>query len=367
MAELRKKTRLEENAPKEIFYFGYGPIVNDMVRKRRGIEVTELKPAYVPDYRLTFSFGGTANIVRKTGFEVHGLLMKLKSPKDWDKLRGFEAGNAPRIRTVVPYGGDSTAETDSNSEDCHHNADDDFFAAPIAAGAMQAYLIEMPGDVEDTLLDAPIERLPQERYLKLVANGMRKYGVDEDYITDHIEACPFIPNRKREDYFTFPVAKKVPVITHAKYEEICARASVEGDLYFTLGKRVFRMGEHDPANPLAKWFETHGHGQTDCTYMVHLTVVDPNIPLLDEPKDVTPLHVEWAENHCVEVVEQYGMSATRVYEIGEPGTQPPKDEEGNIKAEELSQDLSEASEVPRKSCLSWLCPMLGKDHHLAEQ
>ena len=49
---------------KDLWYFGYGPIVNDMVRKRRGIETTQIQPAYLPDYRLTFSFGGLANIVK---------------------------------------------------------------------------------------------------------------------------------------------------------------------------------------------------------------------------------------------------------------------------------------------------------------
>ena len=207
MAEF--KTKDEQGTSKDIYYFGYGPIVNDMVRQRREIETTEIQPAYVPDYRLTFAFGGNANIVKKVGFEVHGLLMKLKSHTDWEKIKKFEAGNEPQIRTVVPYcampqrqgkveDNCSQVSDDDVSTDSH-NADEDF-CAPQLKGTIQAYLIEMPGNVEDTLLDAPIERLPQERYLKLIAQGMRQYGVEEEYVTDHIEACPFIPNRSPEEY-----------------------------------------------------------------------------------------------------------------------------------------------------------------------
>jgi hypothetical protein len=351
------KTPDEQGPCEEIYYFGYGPIVNDMVRQRREIETSEIQAAYVSEYRLTFAFGGNANIVKKVGFQVHGLLMKLKSPADWEKIKKFEAGNEPQVRTVVPYSAmaaqqnqsdndndidDIDNDNDNDNDEDSHNADEDFFA-PQLKGTIQAYLIEMPGNVEDTLLDAPIERLPQERYLKLIAQGMRQHGVDEDYVTDHIEACPFIPSRTPSEYFTFPVAKKVPIISFMHYQKLCDRAKVEEDVYFCLGRRVFRLGEHDAANPLAKWFEAHGHGKPCCTYMTHLTVVDPNIPLLHDAKDVTPLHIAWAENHLVEVIQQYGMSATRVYELAELAQPASKDTEA------LSNNSSQT-----KSCWHWI-------------
>lgn len=347
MAQQKQEAQLEETAPRDVYYFAYGPVCNEMVRKRRGIECTEIKAAYVPDYRLTFAFGGNANILSKTGFEAHGLLMKLKSPEDWEKVKKFEAGNTPTIRTVVPYDAQSETETDSDS----HNADDDFLSASTK-GAIKAYLIEMPEDADHTLLDAPIERLPQERYLKLIARGMKQYGVDEDYVTDHIEACPFIPTRKQEDYVKFPIARKIKKISLNKYRRLCARASVEGDLYFVLGKRVFLCWDHDPENPLAKWFEANGHGKEDCTYMVHLTVVDPDIPLIYNAQDATPLHIAWAENHLVEVMEQYGMGgATLVYELADDSKCLDGSEEDN----------SSVSSSVRRSCWKCvLCPFRGR-------
>ena len=132
----------QQSSSQDIYYFGYGPIVNEEVRRRRGIEVIEVQAAYVPDYRLTFAFGGLASIVPKVGFEVHGLLMKVKSHEDWKKLLEFEAGNTPTIRTVVPYSAkeqQGLSSDNSGSEDEHsHNADLDFHAARLA-GSVQAY------------------------------------------------------------------------------------------------------------------------------------------------------------------------------------------------------------------------------------
>lgn len=319
MTESRSSSQSNGSSGKDIYYFGYGPICNQIVRKRRGIEVLEVEAAFVPDYRLTFAFGGIANIVKKKGFEVHGVLMKLKSHEDWKKLREHEVGNCHTMRTVIPYSVVAKQQELSggscSEDDDYHNADDDFNATSSMTGAVQAFLIEFPERVDDTLLDAPIERLPQERYLKLVAQGMRQQGVDEDYITDQLEACPFAPMRNPEEYQVFPAAKRLQKISMVKYERLCERGNVEGDVYFCLGNCVFRLGEHDPENPLAKWFEAHGHGKPDCTFQITQTVIEPSIPEIEDETGVTDLHIAWAENHVVETVAQFGMTATCVYEL----------------------------------------------------
>lgn len=358
----------QQEQEKVIYYFGFGPIVNELVRKRRGIEVIEVQAAYVPDYRLTFAFGGIANIVAKKGFEVHGLLMKLKSHEDWKKLRDFEAGNTPTIRTVMPYSAvDDSGSISEDGDGFHRNADDDFRTASLK-GSIQAYLIEHPDNVDDTLLDAPIECLPQERYLKLIAQGLRQHNVDEEFVADQIEAFPFIPTRKEKEYFVFPTARRVRKISWGKYERLCERGNVEGDIYFCLGNGVFRLGEHDPANPMAKWLETHGHGQEDCTFMINMTVVEPSIPYLEDESGVTPLHIAWAENHLVEIVEQYGMTATRVYELTKKSSGNKKgllsitsSKTALVDATEGSQESLQLS-IEGRSCCSWFMKLVrGRD------
>jgi hypothetical protein len=275
---------LEEEHLEEIHYFGFGPIVNAMVRHRRCIHTKHVQAAYLRDYRLTFCFGGNASIVPQRGYEVHGLLMTLESREDWKRLLEFDSGNAPTVHHVYPY---------------------DKPDHPVAC-----YLFEIPIPEDVSKLDKPIERLPQERYLKLIAQGLRQHGVDDEYVDHQIMAVPFIPNRKPQDYYTFPQQRTpLPKWTWSRYIKKCDK----GDkLYFILGKSIFQLNFTDETNPLAKWFKFHGHGKDDCTLAVHKTVVDPEIPTVDEVEDISPLHIAWAENHCVEVIEQYEMSAVKV-------------------------------------------------------
>lgn len=269
----------------DIFYFGFGPIVNDMVRKRRNIHTKSIQAACLRDFRLTFCFGGNASIVPQRGYEVHGLLMKLESKEDWKRLLEFDSGNSPTLHDVFPY-------------DDPDN--------PVVAYLFEIQIPE--GDVSK--LDEPIERLPQERYLKLIAQGLRQHQVDEEYIDYQIMAVPFIPNRKPEEYYTFPQqTTPLPTWTWNTYQKKCAKGN---KVYFILGNSIFLLKYTNEDNPLCQWLKFHGHGKRDVTLAVHKTVVDPEIPLADTQEDITPLHIAWAENHCVEVVEQYEMSAVKV-------------------------------------------------------
>ena len=269
----------------DLYYFGYGPIVNDLVRQRRGIHTTEIRAAYLSDYRLTFAIGGLANVVHKRGYEVHGLLMKLAQKEDWKRVQEFDAGSTPTVKYVTPYD------------------------AP--GGPIKASLVEFPGNIADSLLDGPIEKLPQDRYLNLIALGMRQYHVDNDYIEDNIMAVPFVPKRLPKDFERLPCLKEdVPEISLRKYQQLCRKA--RGDVYFVLGEGVFRVNKPDLESPAVRWLAQNGHGKEDCALTIHKLVVDPDIPLVDEVSEMSPLHYAWAENHCAEIMEQFGLSCHKV-------------------------------------------------------
>ena len=46
-----------------------------------------------------------------------------------------------------------------------------------------------------------MDRLPQERYLRVIADGMESYGVDQGYIQEEIMGVPYIPNRTPQKSF----------------------------------------------------------------------------------------------------------------------------------------------------------------------
>ena len=171
-------------------------------------------------------------------------------------------------------------------------------------------------DFEESLLDKPIEIQPQERYLRLILEGMRIYGVDETYIEDEIMACPYVPKLAPEDYRSFPTqSDDLPIITMKKYEKLCRQKTEY--LYFILHKYVLKADPHNPGNPAAAWLRVHGHGKGDLSFCVHELLVDPDIPWAGTPEGMTPIHYLWAENQTFEFLQQAGFSATKVFRLDE--------------------------------------------------
>lgn len=283
-----------------IYYFAYGPVVNEMVRQRRGIKTTEIRLAYLPEYRLTFAIGGLANIVPRRGYDVHGLLIKLEDEQDWKILQEFDAGSTPSIREVIPY----------HDGYCIDDADTPVpYQKPI-----RAHLVEFSEHVEDRLLDSPIEHLPSDRYLNLIAQGMRQHRVDSDYVDNEILAIPFLPKRQPEEFERLPHKRKfLPKISFKKYLDLCRKE--EGKyIFFILQNGVFRTITVQPdfEDPAARWLQRNGHGQPDCSLMFHKMLVDPDIPLCDKLCEMTPLHFAWVENHVVELTQQYNFKCHKV-------------------------------------------------------
>lgn len=281
-----------DDAEGTIFYLGYGPIVNKVVRKRRGLKTSNEQPALLPEHRLTFAFGGAANIVPQRGFEVYGVLMTFHSKEDWQDFQKFDAGyNLDRVK-VYP------CQTPDKE--------------------VMAYTFVMK-DFDEEKLEG-CEKLPQERYLKLIASGLRSHNVDHDYIEDHIMSVPYVPKAKPDDFKRFPLSRQpLPRISFADYEERLCRNAAPGDTFFILNNRVIQIDPHDPENPCAVWFRQRAHGEPDLTLKVHTEIVDPDIPAADTEQELTDLHYRWCENHCIEYLTQGGLSATAIFELGEPG------------------------------------------------
>ncbi len=272
-----------------IYYFGYGPTVNPIVRKRRNINTCEEKAAVLPEFRMTFAYGGIANMINQRGYEVHGVLMKFATEDDWTQFQQYDAGyNDSDLVKVIPY-----------------DADDD--DEPITAYAMSMK------EYDESKLEAPIEQLPTERYLKLIANGMREYNVDEDYVQDQIMSVPYVPSCKPEEYQRVPQdSENLPRITFSRYERLCQRTS---DIYFVLNNKVCRLGPHDSEHPAAVWIRERLHGKHDATLIIHQTIVEPDLPMVNTLEELTPRHHAWAENHTMEYLQKCNIAATKVYDL----------------------------------------------------
>jgi hypothetical protein len=280
---------------KPIYYFGYGPIINPVVRKRRGSRSISEQAAMLPEYRLTFAYGGGVNAIKQRGYEVYGVLLSFDTHEEWENFQEFDAGYNLDEVLVYPL-------TQSG----------DPMKVPV-----KAFTFVYDREYSDSDKENAYEKLPQERYLELIASGMRAYGINEDYIEDHIMSVPYTPKTKPQNFKTFPQRKPVlPRINFQKYQEHLCRNAARGEIYFVIGRKVIAVDSREnTANPCAKWLHDRVHGLPDCTLTVHRTVVDPDLPMVDDPKDITPLHVAWAENHFVEWMGQGGLSGTAIFEL----------------------------------------------------
>lgn len=149
-----------------IYYFGYGAMVNPTSRQRRGITTCQAQAASLPDFRLTFACAGAANICKANGWEVHGILMRCASTRDFEVLAEFDTGYDCIQVDVVPYN-DYWSECEDDEEGqtkCGYRN------SLRGKRPIKANVFVMHSD-ESENQDLSTDKLPQERYLRVVASG----------------------------------------------------------------------------------------------------------------------------------------------------------------------------------------------------
>jgi hypothetical protein len=159
--------------------------------------------------------------------------------------------------------------------------------------------------------ELPTTKLPQERYTRIIAAGMRHYGVDDEYIDYSILNVPYIPNRKPKDYLSFPQKisgrGKLKMISYKEYER-----KAKKNTWFLIGNRIIQLGEHDPNSNFIQMLMARVIGKPDATFVTLQTLFDPDLPLCESPDDIQPLHIAWAENQMVDTFEQAELAAMTV-------------------------------------------------------
>ena len=303
--------------------------------------------------------GGAATLVPATGYTVHGVLMKVDTVEGWKKLKDFDSGYSPQVVDAFPY---QPGEFDISEEN------EEFYEKkPIPC-----FAFVMLDEYDDNIFEHDylhqMEKKPQERYLRLIADGMLKAGVDPNYVEDEILAVPFLPTRSEKDWISFPKARppppqkkkgifvrnktskkandeSLPSITFEKYKELCdAQATTDQHVYFVLHNYVLRLipidnpaandgskNNHPPpdthtegtmsatsawnSNPSVQWMRQNAHGKGDLTHISHVIVTDPAVPWAPTPADLQPIHYRWAENQMYDFLVQSNVTAEKVYEL----------------------------------------------------
>lgn len=291
-------------------YFAYGAMCNSVSRRRRKIQESFVRPAYLPNFRIDFSLAGVANIIpvsEKNNEVVHGVLMEFDSQEMWEKVCQSEIGYAAKQELVIPYNNEGKYENSSNKES---DTKKKVLAHVFYMSGTQdkssreenhAKEDQKTGKKEDS--DEKVGK-PQERYLKVIAEGMRSCGVDESYITNSILGVDCYPSRKPSNYLTFQTndAEKLPKLTFEEYQKRSTHIPC-----FLIGNRIIDLDDKQLPNddhPLVKFLRAKAIGKSDFTSHLLEVLYDPDLP--DQSQ-----HGQWAEDQCVDI-----FMGSNMYELG---------------------------------------------------
>ncbi|CAB9503818.1 expressed unknown protein [Seminavis robusta] len=260
-----------------IRYFSYGAMCNPTSRGRRSLTSVNQQPAMLVGYTLVFS-NGTGNVIRQTTKSqeeqptVYGVLMEFHSLKDWDIVVKSESGYRYDVMEadVVPY---RMVNSTTMKEE-----------PPI-----KARFFQFPG----TELDAK-EKLPSERYLRIVSLGLTHHGVHPRY-TQWWKSRPSQPTVEPEDYQTFPTNSclLLPTISRPEFLE----RSRKEHLFVMHRTKVIQMLTTTQDNCCAVWLHENAIGKAEClSWGIFLQLYEPNLPPCTTRQDLQEIHHQWAEH-----------------------------------------------------------------------
>lgn len=375
-----------------IYYFGYGSIVNPIVRIGRGCTIPpeNIQTAILYDHRLKFVAGGTANIVKSRGWDVKGVLLKFNNLKEWEAFRQYDANydvvdvkvsvidktnldpkkknnsTAPfeesddfdesirsqglisshrmyRSTLVSANASLNDLSEDSSSEEedysCPFSFEPKSAKADPNAVNCKTFMIDQPA-VSHVInenssfrgkgfgVDSSVYAKPQERYLKLMTDGLRMHDVDEAYIRDEVLTVTYIPNERDKvvdhNYRSFPVSKKFTKMSQNKYESKVSKYK-DKTTHIVIGNKIIKIdGEPDLSNPCIRWLRAHGDGNSDITLSIHQTFIDKDsfhLRMVNSHDELTEDYRIWAEHMVFLYLERGDLTATVIGELtdGKPG------------------------------------------------
>jgi len=258
-----------------LYCFVYGATSNPISRSRRNIQTVSAQPAVLQDYRISFGQGGAANILSKRGWTVHGVLLECKTQHDIELLKEIGANYECEEMKVYPY----------ESEE------------PVLAHVHVMSKEQQP----------ETDELPQERYVRIIGEGLKYHGVEEEYIDYQIMNVHYTPSPKVFRQFNHR-KHHLKEIAYSTYLSKSAR-----NLWFLVGRKVIEIQVPNNAHdPFVEWAKQELVGKPDSTWFMLQHMYDPSLPVCKTANDVQEEHIQWAEHQLVEKFQESHVPAVAV-------------------------------------------------------
>jgi len=231
--------------------------MNPVSLNARGIFPVESKPAEILDYDIIF-FGGSGMACAEpnVGKSFHGVVHKVSEDqmKILDKIE-FVYGRVPSKAKLY----------DGNILDCSVYAD--------TVGK----------------IDRSNDKPPTERYIQIMTDGAKFYGVNQDYI-DWLLNHENQPRKKPEDLNSYPLPENAPTWT---MEEVLKGNGLDGaPIYTLLNGKVFEYvlpEDYKNREERHKWARENLSG-IHREIKMNQMLYDPKYGIKESVADMTPEH-----------------------------------------------------------------------------
>jgi len=177
-------------------YLAIGSMMNKTSLNMRGIFPSESRAAGLKDYELFFGMAnGFAAARHVPGSEMHGVLHRI-SREELDMLDRIEVWYIRDLVDVVPYNGD------------------------IKLPAVKAFVYVFdPKSVENNP-EQFAENPPKERYLEILLEGAKYFGLDRTFIENNLENVKFVPRKPLSELRIFKLPEdSLPTWTFEEMKE----------------------------------------------------------------------------------------------------------------------------------------------------
>jgi len=254
-----------DTPPTNLDFFAIGSMMNPVALANRGIHPISSEPAELLDYRIGFfTSQGYAEAIPEANSSFHGVIHHL-TREDMEKLDKIEQLYDRKTATARLYDGTDREVT-----------------------------VYVQSGLNDHSTDAGI---PKERYLEIMADGCRHYGVDPKYI-DFLENHGKVPRPTPDEYLSFGSAEDCDKTM--TLEEVLENDGSDGKpLLMSLNAKVLEV----PYARDSTMYQQFQHIFQNMGQVVELFIAkveyDPKFGCPKCLADVTPEHAAYCEhNHC---------------------------------------------------------------------
>jgi len=252
-------------------YLAVGSMMNKTSITMRGIFPMESRAARLPGYKLLFGMAnGFAAAEKVDGEEMHGVLHRITS-KELAVLDKIEVMYIRELVEVVPYVGDEEY-------------------TPVQA---YVYIFDPAKVVQnpDRFTDNP----PAERYMDILKEGAKYFGLKKEFIEKKLENVQIIPRKSLQELRVFKVPnEELPEWT---LKEMKDKDKEDIDVvYVGLQKKILRLNLKDLPNNSHTQILKRDRGTLWAYEIASKFMYDPKFGVPQTVEDMTDDHHRYVED-----------------------------------------------------------------------